>query len=239
MSSSIPSFDKLNSNNYNTWSGDMEAWYHAQALWRIISSASKAPTVSIPAKEGEEDKLEAWQVKADKDAGIMWLMVEQAQRVHFRGIKDDAVKMWGVLEGVHMQKQPGTRFNAYDDLFSIRKHDGEDLQLLINRVDDAIHRIHDLQSIGFTLDKLDDELASMTLIRALPEDYNSFVSPSYSRTTWTRLWYKMCLYMRITIANDAWTIPLLLATSSHLTTCLHFLWQLWPFPRCLQAICSC
>ena len=57
MSSSIPSFDKLNSNNYNTWSGDMEAWYRAQALWRIVSNVSKSPTASIPAREGEEDKL--------------------------------------------------------------------------------------------------------------------------------------------------------------------------------------
>jgi hypothetical protein len=84
--------------------------------------------------------------------------------------------MGGVLESVHMQKQPGTRFNAYDDLFSVRKRDEEDLQSLINRVDDAIHRIRDLRSTGFTLDKLDDELASMTLIRALPDDYNAFVS---------------------------------------------------------------
>src|SRR5258707_11839275 len=91
-----------------SWSGDMEAWYHAQALWRIVSNASKSATVSVPARDGEEDKLEAGQVKADKAAGIMWLMVEPSQRVHFRGIKDDAVKMWGVLEGVHMQKQPGT-----------------------------------------------------------------------------------------------------------------------------------
>jgi len=75
-----------------------------------------------------------------------------------------------------MQKQPGTRFNAYDDLFSIRKHDEEDLQSLINHVDDAIHRIRDLRSIGFTLDKLDDELASMTLIRALPDDYSFVLS---------------------------------------------------------------
>ena len=30
-----------------------------------------------------------------------------------------------------MQKQPGTRFNAYDDLFSIRKREEEDLQSLI------------------------------------------------------------------------------------------------------------
>jgi hypothetical protein len=121
MSSSIPSFDKLNSTNYNTWSGDMEAWYRAQALWRIVSGASKPPTVSVPPRDGEEDKLEAWEVKADKAAGIMWLMVEPHRGCTFRGIKDDAVKIWGVLEGVHMQKQPGTRFNAYDDLFSIQE----------------------------------------------------------------------------------------------------------------------
>ena len=87
----------------------MEAWYRAQALWRIVSGTSQAPKLSTPIKEGEEDKLEAWQVKADKAAGIMYLMVEPMQRVHFRGIKDDAVKMQKALEAVHMQKRPGTR----------------------------------------------------------------------------------------------------------------------------------
>ena len=43
-------------------------------------------------------------------------------------------------------------------------------------MDDAIHCIHDLWSIGFTLDKLDNELASMILIQALPDNYNLFVS---------------------------------------------------------------
>ncbi len=110
----------------------MEAWFRAQALWRLVSGASTAPRVSQTPKDGEEEKLEAWQLKADKAAGIMWLMVENTQRVHFRGIKDDPLKMWAALREVHMQKRPGTRFNAYDDLFSIRKRDGEDCQSLIN-----------------------------------------------------------------------------------------------------------
>src|SRR5438309_9793407 len=76
MSSSIPLFDKLNSNNYNTWNGDMEAWFHAQMVWCIISGISMAPRVSQIPKDGEEEKLEAWQLKANKAAGIMWLMVE-------------------------------------------------------------------------------------------------------------------------------------------------------------------
>ena len=59
-------------------------------------------------------------------------MVDNTQSVHFRGIKDDPLKMWGALREVHMQKRPGTRFNAYDNLFSIQKCEEEDLQSLIN-----------------------------------------------------------------------------------------------------------
>ena len=97
----------------------MEAWFRTQALWRLVSGTSTAPRVSQTPKDGEEEKIEAWQVKVDKAAGIMWLMVDNTQRVHFRGIKDKPLKMWDALKGVHMQKRPGTRFNTYDDLFSI------------------------------------------------------------------------------------------------------------------------
>jgi len=71
-------------------------------------------------------------------------MVDNTQRVQFRQIKDDPLKMWGALKEVHLQKRPGTHFNAYDNLFSIRKRE-EELQSLINRVSDtafAVHYIH-------------------------------------------------------------------------------------------------
>jgi len=41
------------------------------------------------------------------------------QRVHFRVIKDDLLKMWGALREIHLYKRAGTRFNAYDHLFLI------------------------------------------------------------------------------------------------------------------------
>ena len=72
--------------------------------------------------------------------------------------------VWGALKEVHLYESHGTCFNAYDNLFSIRKREDEGLQSLINRVDDALHRIHDLRSTTFTLDKLDDGLGTMTLI---------------------------------------------------------------------------
>jgi len=78
----------------------------------MVSGISKLPTDSETPKEGEENKLEAWQLKADKAAGIMWLMVDNTQRVHFRVIKDDLLKMWGALREIHLYKRAGIRFNV-------------------------------------------------------------------------------------------------------------------------------
>src|SRR2546422_4624991 len=100
-------------------------------------------------------------------------MVEQDQRVHFGTTRDDPVVMRKALKDIHLQKRPGTRFNAYDELFSIRKAEDESLQSLINRVEDCSKRIKDLCPDSFDLKALDDELASMCLIRALPDKYSA------------------------------------------------------------------
>ena len=76
-----------------------------------------------------------------------------------------------------MNKKAGTRFNAYDDLFSIRLAESESLSSLITRVDDVMIRIQGLRPSDFDIKKMDDELAIMAMIRALPQDqYGSFVS---------------------------------------------------------------
>jgi hypothetical protein len=154
----------------------MEAWLRASGLWRIVSGKQKTPTVSSAVTQLEADTLDAWEARVDKAAGWLFLMVEQEQRVHFSGIQDDPVKMWQALEAVHRQKKPGMRFNAYDDLFSIQKLKEEPLQSLINRVEDCKRRIKELRPSNFTLEMLDDELASMALIRALPDDFSAFSS---------------------------------------------------------------
>ncbi|XP_006458388.1 hypothetical protein AGABI2DRAFT_60108, partial [Agaricus bisporus var. bisporus H97] len=52
-------------------------------------------------------------------------------------------------------------FNAYDELFSIRKLKEESLQSLINRVESSKQKIKELCPSSFTLEQLEDELASM------------------------------------------------------------------------------
>jgi hypothetical protein len=45
-------------------------------------------------------------------------MVEPKQRIHLTNLQDDPIKMWNKLEEVHIAKQAGTHFNAYDDLLA-------------------------------------------------------------------------------------------------------------------------
>ncbi|KAJ7440010.1 hypothetical protein FB451DRAFT_960900, partial [Mycena latifolia] len=97
--------------------------------------------------------------------------------------------MWNALEKVHRQKKPGARFAAYNHLFAIQKLPEETLTQLIGRVDDAVSLIKDLRPSGHTLDDLDGELASMAMIRALPEEFNLwsslFLLPQLNKATVT------------------------------------------------------
>ena len=118
--------------------------------------------------------MDKWEAKAEKAAGEIYLAVENDQRVHFRGHEEDPVQMWTLLEQAHVQKKPGARFNAYDDLFSIQKNNNETLVEMAVRIEQAMGNIKNLHPKDFTIEKLDDELQCMALIRALPEEYSHF-----------------------------------------------------------------
>ena len=131
-----------------------------------------------------------------------------------------------------------------DDLFSIQKHEEEDLQSLIKRVDDALHRIRDLRSTAFTLDKLDDELGTMALIQALPEDYNSFVLSLLLKDDLDKAVVQIAFvrkdnqHRRHQEESPAIGTALA-ASSSSSTTCAFCGSSVWTLPRCSQAIRAC
>ena len=175
MSGSTPTFPKLNGTNYTTWAGDMQAWLHAQGTWRLVSGQQLRPTASpLPpssssssqsasagpssstssrATTSDPDKLlelqDAWDTKSDKAAGWIWLMLEQDQKNLISAIQGDPVAMWKKLADTYLQQKAGSRFNAYDDLFSIRKKEDESLQALISRTDEQMRLlIKPVQSEG-------------------------------------------------------------------------------------------
>jgi hypothetical protein len=76
----------------------------------------------LPKPIRDADEIMKWETKAEKAAGEIYLLVENDQRVHFRGKEDDdPIEMWKLLEAANLSKKPGAHFNAYDDLFSISK----------------------------------------------------------------------------------------------------------------------
>ena len=87
-------------------------------LWRLVSRKEKKPSVD---KDGS---LQKWEIKAERAAAEIYLMVENDQRVHFR---EDPIQMWNKLESAHMQQKPGACFNVYNKLFTICKRDDESL----------------------------------------------------------------------------------------------------------------
>ncbi|KAJ2935599.1 hypothetical protein H1R20_g1494, partial [Candolleomyces eurysporus] len=161
----------------------MEAWLKSQGLWRIVSGSQKRPELKSPSPSEDTTTVEsatasaaaaaqaellqaktlelqdAWNAKSDKAAGWIWLMLDKDQKTLVDGCKDDPCAMWTTLESTYRQKKAGSCFNAYDDLFSIRKSDDESLQ-----------------PKDFDLKALDKELTSMVLICALPDEYSHFVS---------------------------------------------------------------
>jgi hypothetical protein len=80
--------------------------------------------------------------------------------------------MWELLEAAHLSKKPGARFNAYDNLFDIRKKDDKSLLDLGVRIEKAMQTIQNLRPADFTIEMLDAELQCMALIRSLPEEYH-------------------------------------------------------------------
>ena len=84
------------------------------------------------------------------------------------------MQMWSALEAAHMQKKPGARFNAYNNLFLIQKSDDESLVDLATRIEQAMGNIKNLCPRDFSIEKLDDELQCMALIRALSEEFSHF-----------------------------------------------------------------
>ena len=171
MSSSkgLPKIKPLSNSNYPEWSGEMRAWLMRNGLWRLVSG-------KLPKPIREADEILKWETKAEKVAGEIYLLVENDQRVHFRGKEDDPIEMWKLLEAAHLSKKPGARFNAYDDLFSIRKQDSESLVDVGVRLEKAMQAIQNLRPANFTIEQLDEELQCMALIRALPDEYRHLSS---------------------------------------------------------------
>ena len=182
----ISSISHLTSESYRLWADDMKSWLQLNGLWRLVSGLEKKPTakpeikdsagnIISPAVALNEDKLELWEIKAEKAAGALKTAMSHEVKVLIRDCEDDPVLIWETLKTSFIQQRTAPRFNAYHALLSVQKSDSESLDSLINKVDEQIRVIKSLSPSSFTLDNLYDELAVMAIIRALPQSFDDVV----------------------------------------------------------------
>jgi hypothetical protein len=156
-------------------------------LWLIVSGIETCPPKhktqpsDIDSKEYLEWKRDRkeyldWMNKSQKAVGILKSSMSPEVIVYVRDNEDDPVKIWATLKKTFIKPSSAPRFQAYQDLFSIKKDPSETLDAVINRVDEQTRIIKSLTPDAFTLDNLYDDLASMTIINSLPHDFSTVVS---------------------------------------------------------------
>lgn len=173
MAPSSASFPKLSSRNYQQWALDMEARLNSCAAWRIVNGSETAPSFTQPLDTSERKEMRDFENRMDLAAGEIWSCIEVEEQTHVQAIRSDPRVMWAKLEAVHVQKQPGTRFNTYNSLFGLHLGEAESLTSLSTRASQYKADMKALRPPTFSLTDLDDELTLMSLLRALPAEYTS------------------------------------------------------------------
>ena len=130
----------------------------------VLDSKGVVLTAAVPP---DEEKLERWEIKAERACGALKTAISHELRAPIRDCEDDPLVIWDTLKATFVQQRTAPCFNAYHTLLSTQLDASESLDSLINKVDEQIRVIKSLSPSSFTLDNLYDELAVMAIIKAL------------------------------------------------------------------------
>ena len=97
---SISTITHLTSANYRLWADDMKSWLQLNGLWRLVSGQEKKPAAKPEIKDSkgqvvskvvalDEDKLERWEIKAERAAGALKTCMSCDVKVLIRDCEDD------------------------------------------------------------------------------------------------------------------------------------------------------
>ena len=180
------SISLLTSEDYHLWADHMKTWLQLNGLWHLVSGLEEKPAaqpeikdsngqILSPAVPLDQKEPQQWEILAEKAAGALKTAMSHEVKVLIKDCEDDLIMIWETLRTCFIQQRTAPCFNAYHALLSVQKKDSELLDSLINKVDEQIRVIESLSPPSFTLRNLYDELAVMTIIRALPHSFDDVV----------------------------------------------------------------
>ena len=162
----VGGMEKLNNNNYNTWSTCMMSYMQGQDLWEVVSGTE----VKQPEVEDASGTLRKWKIKAGKAMFALKTTVE----------KD-------LLEKIRDAQTPNEAWDTFAKLFS-KKNDSK-LQLLESELLSVTQGnmtiaqyFHKVQSLCREISELDPDARigetrmKRIIIHGLKPEYRSFVA---------------------------------------------------------------
>ncbi|KAF7815252.1 Retrovirus-related Pol polyprotein from transposon TNT 1-94 [Senna tora] len=111
MGSSVNGMEKLNSNNYNTWSTRMRFYLLSQDLWSLVGGEETQPPT-----EGED--LKKWKVRAGKAMYVLSVTVEDNILQHIKEAKMPK-EAWDTLTGLYARTNDAKLHHLENELLSI------------------------------------------------------------------------------------------------------------------------
>jgi len=144
--------------SFTIWKSDAKAYLRRKEVYTCC-------TAITPALKAKLDVT-----AIEKCAGILWDMLSQDVKSLVHEHEDDPSALWSALDEIFAPRKAGARFGAYRTLTSIHLRDGESLLSLSGRVSTAMTLLKNSRPDGFDIKKADEELHSVVLLMALPDE---------------------------------------------------------------------
>lgn len=157
---SIMQIEKLDVDNYETWSLQMKSvLIHLDLLHAIEESLGH---------EANDEAKKVFKTANDKAVATIILAVQSSQLHHIKGI-ESARGVWNKLREVHLPNTPVRKITLCKKLLSLKMMESEKMNDFLDKFVDLTTKLNETGLV------IQDELLTVILLSSLPESYENFI----------------------------------------------------------------
>lgn len=160
-SSDSHDFVMLETNNWNKFSGALQACVMGFGIWGIVTGDNTCPTtltvttattgtaaVTQDQVNTRDDRIQKWKANAERVSGEILKCLPNTQRHKYLPLGGDPPKLWEMLKSNNQTQSPVTRFHAVQRLLNLSQFEEESLTSFMDRVIHATDELYALIPIA-------------------------------------------------------------------------------------------
>lgn len=168
MSAPVVQIEKLDENNYDSWSIQMRSVLIHSGFWKIVNGQTpKAEEAVAKAK---------WESDDEKALASIFLSVKPTQLGYIRSCTTSH-QAWKKLEDTYMPRGPLQKVSLYKKLTNLRMTENSNVVQYLNEFSEIYDK---LKETGI---EIQEELLAIMLMSSLPKEFDNFVIAMETRDT--------------------------------------------------------